>query len=140
VASLWQDMQRRGIKTGLARSRPVNVLGRHIQSLTNIIKLSWIHFWHRLNAYMGRHATRAQAIRRGSVQRRTFLSQRAAAVHLQAAWRASIVRRALLFSGSGAAILRAAISKGCAGYVTPSRQPGDATPSAAGAFSKLLTN
>ncbi|KAK9905711.1 hypothetical protein WJX75_004975 [Coccomyxa subellipsoidea] len=44
----------------------------------------------RLNAYMGRHATRAQAIRRGSVQRRTFLSQRAAAVHLQAAWRASI--------------------------------------------------
>ena len=83
------------MKTGLARSMPVNVLGRHIQSLTNIIKLSWIHFWHRLNAYMGRHATRAQAIRRGSVQRRTFLSQRAAAVHLQAAWRASIVRRAL---------------------------------------------
>jgi abnormal spindle-like microcephaly-associated protein len=60
----------------------------------------------RLDAYVGRFATRAQAIRRGCYQRRQFLRQRTAAVLLQAAWRCATARRAFLAMREAAAVVQ----------------------------------
>lgn len=55
---------------------------------------------------MGRFAVRAQAIRRGSRQRRLFLAQRAAVVRLQAAWRCGRAQRAFRAKRAAAAIVQ----------------------------------
>ena len=80
------------------------------------VNLEWALLRYRVNAYMGRHATRVQALRRGAVQRRAFLCQRAAAVRLQAAWRASVARRAL----SAARASAVTVQRAWRGYVARS--------------------
>ena len=56
----------------------------------------------RLEAYLGRTATKLQALRRGTVQARLYRRMRPGAIAIQAAWRCAAARRAFLLQKAAA--------------------------------------
>ena len=76
--------------------------------LTMVCKtISDVHPLCRLNAYLSRAVIPLQALRRGSVQRRSYLAARAAVIQLQALARGSLARRRFLAARAAAVTLQA---------------------------------